>query len=360
MRSFWETDLIQQTQLVIVGAGFTACHLALALNNHWPKLKISLFEEKSAFAGASSSNAGFLCYGSPSELLSDIKKNGEDRAIPLLKLRWKGMGIVKNRYPEKVEANCKAYELFQTAKQDMSEEVLDSLDYLNGLLRDVIGQSAYRYIDNHKIEIKGEGRCQPAALLIELHNLLASRGINIYRGHRIKFPDEEEGSLSFGGVDLKPLLCIHCGNGYAQMEESVSPARAQCLVTKPLSHKLSGNYHQDAGFLYYRDFGNRIVIGGHRNLDPESEETAVEELNPLIQNALDKSLAAILNVKEAKEFVAQRWSGIMGFNTGKMPILKEERSGYYSLLGMSGMGVALSAAMAEHATRTISESGLLS
>ena len=42
-------------------------------------------------SGASVKNAGFACFGSPSELLADIEKEGLDMALARVEMRWEGL-----------------------------------------------------------------------------------------------------------------------------------------------------------------------------------------------------------------------------------------------------------------------------
>ncbi len=49
------------------------------------------------------------------------------------------------------------------------------------------------------------------------------------------------------------------------------PVRSQILLTEPIENlKLKGTFHYDEGYIYFR---NRILLGGARNLDFQTEET---------------------------------------------------------------------------------------
>ena len=39
--------------------------------------------------------------------------------------------------------------------------------------------------------------------------------------------------------------------------------------------------------------------------------------------------------------IEREWSGILGFNNTKQPIIKEVKKGYFAAVGLGGMGVAI-------------------
>lgn len=62
-----------------------------------PKLKIVIIERGTFPAGASTKNAGFACFGSACEILSDIKLMGEEQALALVEKRVKGLHMLRAR-----------------------------------------------------------------------------------------------------------------------------------------------------------------------------------------------------------------------------------------------------------------------
>jgi glycine/D-amino acid oxidase-like deaminating enzyme len=132
-------------------------------------------------------------------------------------------------------------------------------------------------------------------------------------------------------------------NGYASKltGQSVQPARAQVLITKPIKNlKIKGTFHLDEGYYYFRNFKNRILLGGGRNLDFEGETTTKLQTTEQIQNALEKLLSEVILPNQTFE-IDQRWSGIMGVGPQKMPIVKSLSSRVHCGIRMGGMGVAI-------------------
>jgi glycine/D-amino acid oxidase-like deaminating enzyme len=70
---------------------------------------------------------------------------------------------------------------------------------------------------------------------------------------------------------------IYCTNAFSSKflkNENIIPARGQILLTEPIEGlKLKGTFHYDEGFYYFRNLGNRVLLGGGRNQDFKTEET---------------------------------------------------------------------------------------
>src|SRR5690606_13184112 len=69
-----------------------------------------------------------------------------------------------------------------------------------------------------------------------------------------------------------------CTNAFARQllpQLDIQPARGQILVTAPLENlRFKGSFHYDEGFYYFRDLGDRILLGGARNKAFEEETTS--------------------------------------------------------------------------------------
>jgi gamma-glutamylputrescine oxidase len=75
--SIWEIETYYKAQdVVIVGAGLMGLWTALTLHQKMPTLGITILEKNTTPLGASTRNAGFACFGSPTELLSDASIYG--------------------------------------------------------------------------------------------------------------------------------------------------------------------------------------------------------------------------------------------------------------------------------------------
>ncbi|MGA1385208.1 MAG: FAD-dependent oxidoreductase, partial [Flavobacteriaceae bacterium] len=75
--SFWERQTwFDQVDFVVVGAGIVGLNAALELRRMHPTARILVLERGALPRGASTKNAGFSCFGSISELSSDLSLYG--------------------------------------------------------------------------------------------------------------------------------------------------------------------------------------------------------------------------------------------------------------------------------------------
>jgi len=147
---------------------------------------------------------------------------------------------------------------------------------------------------------------------------------------------------NFGEINAGNVLI--CTNGFANQfleDDEVEPARAQVLITKPISNlNFEGTFHVDKGYTYFRNIDNRILLGGGRNLNFSEERTSEFENTNQIQTYLLNLLKEKLVANEKVE-VDYLWSGIMGIGKEKKPIIKKLNNNVYCGVRMGGMGVAI-------------------
>ena len=94
------------------------------------------------------------------------------------------------------------------------------------------------------------------------------------------------------------------------------------------------------GFYYFRNLGNRVLLGGARNTAFDEEHTNEMSVTDTIQHELERFLREVL-LPEEQFTIDYRWSGIMGMGADKMPIVKEMPGNIFCAVRMGGMGVAL-------------------
>jgi glycine/D-amino acid oxidase-like deaminating enzyme len=118
------------------------------------------------------------------------------------------------------------------------------------------------------------------------------------------------------------------------------PARNQVLITDPLpNNPLRSGYHVDKGYLYFREYEGRILLGGGRNMDAENEQTDAFGNTAFISQFLDQVLNDIYPGASSK--IAWRWSGILGIGPSKKPIIEWIEKDVLAGVRLGGMGVAI-------------------
>ena len=96
----------RKVDLLIVGTGLTGLSVALRAMHHNPSMKIIVVDQLPINQTlASTRNAGFACFGSPTELLDDIKNHGANQAIKRVHQRQQGL----NYWNQQVGAQAMDY-----------------------------------------------------------------------------------------------------------------------------------------------------------------------------------------------------------------------------------------------------------
>ena len=95
--SYWEEKhYFEDNDLVVIGAGIVGLSTAIAAKTLRPDLKILVLERSTLPSGASTKNAGFACFGSVTELISDSLHMKYEDQIALLKMRWDGLKLLQS------------------------------------------------------------------------------------------------------------------------------------------------------------------------------------------------------------------------------------------------------------------------
>jgi gamma-glutamylputrescine oxidase len=369
--SFWEKDALLSYDIIIVGGGIIGMSVAASLAERWPKKSILIFERGLVPAGASTRNAGFACFGSLTEVLSDIDTIGQDGARFLLENRWKGLQITRKRLRDQ---NIGFEELggFEVIDSDVVR-ALGRVDEVNHLVGDFIPSyiqtkvklDGVRTDQGQKIvSMHGEGQLHSGKLMRALEAYCSEKGVRFRTGASVglieKVNDRFKVQLDDAirdRVTFSSSILIDCRNAFSNAD--IEPGRGQVLLTEPISDlKFRGNLHIDEGFYYLRSVGSRILFGGGRNLDFEGEQVQEFGLHVPIQSALDNRISEILDLKTPPK-IDMRWSGIMGFTKDKRPIVRLEHDGLLRAVGMGGMGIALAGRIGEMVKELIEEKQLL-
>ncbi|MBI1183862.1 FAD-dependent oxidoreductase [bacterium] len=362
MYSYWEKDLLQKKRdFVIVGSGFTGLNVAIAIKEQYKNASV-LVIDREMWKGASTKNAGFACFGSPSEILHDMEVMGENECLQLVQKRLDGIERIAREYGKTAQYRaCLSHEWFVLDNKELFENTKAKLPFLNHILRPITGtENTFEIGQNEQgnlagvLAIKGEGQLQPALL----HSALLKRAMQA--GVKVCFNVEAQQLsanqvLCAGDLVLRARQVINCVNGFSGHLDSASvvkPARAQVLITSEIEQlPYIGNYHMDEGFYYFRNVGKRLLLGGARNLDVAGETTTELGANEKIQKALETLLKQTL-LPGIDFDIDMRWSGIMGMRGNKLP-KPEVHNEVLHLVGLSGMGVALSFSLSDEVLQLI-------
>ena len=355
--SFWEVrSWLQDLDYCIVGSGITGLSCALELRQLDPDARILILERSPIPQGASTKNAGFACFGSLTEILDDLKTHTEEEVVELVAQRYSGISLLRQRIGDSVLDYQKfgGYEVFPEGMADSLEQLLESRDRINSLLQPVFGKDAFELRGN-TFGMKGilprlicnpeEGQLDPGRMIQALYRKVAGTNTVILSGSSLlDYTERRDGVLiqteDFEFTTRKLLIAT---NGFATQLTGldIQPARAQVLVTAPIHQlELKGSFHLEKGYYYFRNIGNRILLGGGRNLDMEGENTTEFGLTEQIQERLQALLREIIIPGRNIE-ITHRWSGIMGVGSQKKPLIERLSEHVSCGVRLGGMGVAI-------------------
>ena len=347
--SWWEYEhLLKDVDHTIIGCGIVGLSTAIELKSAQPENKILVIDKKKSPLGASTKNAGFACFGSISEILDDYTSYGEDTCIKLIKMRWDGLNKLKARIPAKnmMYESKPGAEIF--TDDDEKEFYKNKLSWANSIVGPIVGdEQCFSFNEGRfgfQINNKLEGSLNPQMMINALESIARKQGVILLSGIEVKEIDFENKFLTtnLGRLDYNNLAV--CTNGFSRKLlplQDIKPARNQVMITKRMSgFRLDNCYHMNKGFVYFREYDGRLLIGGGRHLDKVGETTEALETTAFIISYLSdlirNSILPGINFE-----IEHSWSGILGVGDSKLPIVKKIDENVTIAVRMGGMGVAV-------------------
>lgn len=374
MLSFWEKDVfLKKYDVIIIGAGFSGLWLAYFLKKYQPKIEIAILEAGVLPTGASTKNAGFSCFGSPTELLENIEVMGLDQAMFWAEKRYEGIKMISQYFGSEIEYDdCGGTELF--SDKTIFEETKEQLNTLNQSIKSIVGDDNHFFIDENIIQNAGfsgfqyaikntvEGSIHSGKLINTMTEALQAMKVKIFNGVKVLKFDNEIDSVriySENGIVFEAKHLSITTNAFTKQllpEVDLYPGRGQVLITEPIEGlNWRGTFHFDKGYYYFRNYRNRVLFGGGRNLDFQTENTDEFALTDLVQNKLEELLYENIIPTHKNIKIEHRWSGIMAFDETKTPVSKCLNQRISLSVRMNGMGVALAPTLSESLAKEIIE-----
>ncbi len=361
MLSFWEKTQLLEYDLVVLGGGITGMFCALEYRKLNPKARIGILERGLFSNGASTKNAGFACFGSLTELMDDAKNMDDQTLCKIVQMRIDGLALLRETLGDKnIDLQLRGgYELFF----DENPKALNQIDHFNDLLRPIFKKNVFHWNNTrikqfgfaqdrvkHIIENPFEGQIDTGMMIRALRSIVNKQDISFFSNLTLTDfeinGNKNQLSLSLKNLDLNlysDKLAI-CNNAFASQLFSnlkISPGRGLVILTKPISNlKLDGVFHYQQGYYYFRNIKNRILLGGGRSIDFDTEKTTSFGVNPRIKTQLMEDLQNFI-IPRQKVSLDMEWSGIMAFGQDKMPIIKKHQNNVVIGVKLGGMGVAI-------------------
>ncbi|WP_448701589.1 NAD(P)/FAD-dependent oxidoreductase [Mucilaginibacter sp. AW1-3] len=365
--SYWEqTAFLKQADVVVIGSGIVGLNAALQLKTLQPALNVLVLERGFLPSGASTKNAGFACFGTVSEQLELLKHATEAEVVQMVDYKYRGLKKLREKLGDQNIGyeEYGGYELFMDNHLADADEGIAQIDYLNNLLKPVIGRHDIYAVANEKIAdfgFKGASRmiynsCEGQIHTGKMMRALLARAqglgvlvLNNCEVERIEHHGRAIHIITAQGV-FETTKVIVATNAFTKQlfpQLDVIPGRGQVLITKPIDGlKLKGTYHFDEGYYYFRNIDGRVLFGGGRNLDFAAEQTTgFGHTDKIKQKLLDYLQYVILPGQRFE--VDYWWSGIMGFGEDIHPIIKQVEPNVFCAVRCNGMGVAMGTLVGE-------------
>lgn len=373
--SYWEKKHFFSADVIIIGSGIVGLNAAITIKLKAPKTSVFIIESGFLPAGASTKNAGFACFGSVSELIEQEKIAGTDGLYNLVSKRWLGLAKLRALLgSDKISyQNYGGYELFTKKQHILAQECVAKLSHFNALIADVVGDKAVFSLTNHKINAFGlnnvdalitnklEAQIDPGLMMSALLAKAQSLGVVVYNNCKVNSFGEDHNDITLHTQqgDFKCKKVLIATNAFVNEllpNMAVSPGRGQVIVTKPIKNlRIKGTFHYDKGYYYFRNIDDRVLLGGGRNLDFETEQTTEFGETELVQNALQNLLKDVI-IPETDFEIEQKWSGIMAFGPQLAPIITEAKPHVFCAVRCNGMGIAIGSQTGEEAGEMVLKS----
>jgi glycine/D-amino acid oxidase-like deaminating enzyme len=369
--SYWERETwFSNVDFCIIGSGIVGLSCALQLRAKHPQAKILVLERGILPQGASTKNAGFACFGSMSELLSDLQNHSEEDVFSLVQQRVKGLDLLKKTLGEKSIdfQQHGGFEIFTQQDVALFEKCEAQVHEINQLLYPIfkapvfsVEASAFGFekcLPKHIVNAF-EGQIDTGKMMQNLLKKVQTEGILVLNATEVLAFESQAHHVE---IQLKNFhfkakhLCI-ATNAFASslLNVEVTPARNQVLITSPIPDlKWKGTFHINEGYFYFRNIHDRILLGGGRHLDKEGETTTEAGTTNNIQKALEQLLYEVI-MPHQKVTIDTRWSGVLGVGKLKKPIVQKVQNRVYCAVRLGGMGVAIGSMVGRNLANLIEE-----
>ncbi len=351
--SFWQKhDNNKACKVYIIGGGLVGLSAAHFLCRSDKNIEIHILERDEICGGASIRNAGFACFGSPTEIIEDVNLHGAEKTRRLIQKRWDGLQLLLKMVGEDDIDYYQngAYELIEREKEDIKGIIMEA----NAIVSDVfsnkqvfsevqlpwLSNNRYACLYNHL-----EGQLNPYKLVKALQQKLKIKGVQFHFNvdiEHINFDTNQCHDVCGKRYDFDKLIIAT--NAYTKdllPMADVMPVRNQVYVTNVIENlEMKGCFHVDKGYIYFRNVGNRVLIGGARNQFPETEETKEFGNTEALETYLLHQLRDLIPNHKSIKF-EYKWSGILGVGKDKNPIIRKINDYAYAAYKMGGMGVAI-------------------
>ena len=342
--SFWLAEphkplpsvkLTASPDVAVVGGGITGCSCALTLAE--AGLSVRLYDAREIAGGASGRNGGFALRGGAAPYPVLAEAIGRARTAELW--RWTERAV-EDLADVAGDSFRRTGSLRLAADEEEQVELAQEYEALraDGFAVEWAGELAPPLRGRYPGAIfhPSDGVVQPARLVRRLARRAAEAGVEIRERSRV-------GSAAETGAESVVVATDGYPSGLlGALEGLIVPTRGQVIATEPVAQKLFETPHYGRhGFDYWHQtLDGRIVAGGFRDISLQDEFTADEVTTPVVQQALEEFVEALVGRRLRVDY---RWAGIFGLVLDFLPVVGPvpDDDGLWVAGGYSGHGNVL-------------------
>jgi glycine/D-amino acid oxidase-like deaminating enzyme len=299
--------------VVVVGGGVTGCSAALTLARGG--LRVRLLEGREIAGGASGRNGGFALRGLKASYYDARSELGQDVAASLWALTERSLDEMSALAGDALRRTGSVRLANGAPERDALRGEYEALvddgfeaDWLDPLPPYLAGLFAGGFVH------PGDAALVPALWVKRLAGHAAAAGVQIVERTPVDRAAAE-------ALDARAIVLAVDGMTHVLAPELapwVTPMRGQVLATEPIGDILYDRPHYArGGYDYWQQTPDgRLILGGRRDTDLETERTAAEETTPFIQDQLTAYAAELMG---GPPEITHRWSGIWGETFDGLP-----------------------------------------
>lgn len=363
-------ELPNETDVLVVGAGFTGLHAAREIARG-SSSSVVVIDAEGVGGGASSVNGGMVNYGLKAGAADVFKRYGPDLGREFWDLSLESIDHVERVVAEeRIDCNFgrpgsaalgfteRDLDNFRTQQAWMAEKISFTVD-VHGpeTVRSVVDSPLF---NSAKVEHVGAG-LHPAKYVYGLGAAVARRGVTIVEGVKVTAVERQGGGFVVGTTrgEMRSGQVLMATNGYTEakpikaLRRRVIPIGSYIVVTEQLPAELAVSLIPDdrmcwthRRFLNYfrRTHDHRILMGGRQNL---STNLDLAESARILQARTREVFPQL----EGRSF-EYSWNGKLGVTFDLMPHIGQLDGVWYAL-GYGGHGVGIASLVGSHAGKLI-------
>lgn len=318
-----------------MGGGITGLSAALTLARAGERVR--LHEARTVASGASGRNGGFALRGGAMAYDSARDWLGPAAAAAY----WRLTEAYVERMAELGGDAFTRTGSLRLAGEDERDELLGEYDALRedgfeAEWRDELPERLASHFPGALFH-PGDAVLQPARLVRRLAQAAADEGVEIREHDRVENVSALDADVVLVATDGYPSGLL------GELEGLIIPTRGQMIATEPLPDRLYPlpHYGRHGYDYWHQNAEGRLIVGGFRDADMDSEFTATEATTERIQNALE-AFAEVLVGRRVE--ITHRWSGVFGLVPDLMPVVGRHparHDGLWVAGGYSGHGNVL-------------------